>query len=275
MAQVQEFLTSDGNPVGVEVARRDSLGNIIADTYLTKEQYATGAEYLGAVTTISSTGALNWEAGKSPKAVGDWYRWTGSTTTVDKSLTGTGVAATLHAGDILIYSIKDQTNPYKWDIVHIEADTNTYWGLTFGGTQLAGNGGAGMVTISVSGLTWTGSGSSGTLSHPTYSYKPSSGDYLTELTVNNGHVTGATAKSAGTLTAGDNITISLDSDGNATISAAGSKISSGDKSISGRTWITSVSDGYIYSKGYFQTYVTGSSYSEASVDTANNTLTLS
>ena len=82
--------------------------------------------YLGVGTAITeSTGVITGIT--NPSHNGDWCR-VGTQFKLPAACASTGSEETAHVGDILIctnYSTKTTSDPYKWDILHTDVDTNT------------------------------------------------------------------------------------------------------------------------------------------------------
>ena len=82
--------------------------------------------YLGVGTAITkSTGVITGIT--NPSHNGDWCR-VGTQFKLPAACASTGSEETAHVGDILIctnYSTKTTSDPYKWDILHTDVDTDT------------------------------------------------------------------------------------------------------------------------------------------------------
>lgn len=113
LTTIENRFTEAGAAKEAVKAKQDGSGNIISDTYATKKELTaavTGSvQYLDAVATDSAVSALK------PNSKGDFARASGSFT-LSAANSSTGVAISVHAGDLLICASIGTQN--TWTVSH-------------------------------------------------------------------------------------------------------------------------------------------------------------
>lgn len=252
--ELHALIDGTSYPAGVEAARRDSKGKIINETYLAgvakivqnanqttinpTSDYTTiyqnynylkiigaesndkgtipslsyvenlinakitqGAEYLG-TTSDYNKGSPTWSK-KQPNTAGDWGRYTGN------------ASGSLHNGDILIY------NGAGYDVVHAEADNNTYPGVKVNSNIVLTANGVGYLNLVNGNKISFAKNSDGTVTanHATYTAQNVNSDFVKTLTSDGyGHITGATGGTAGVISSDNTIIMTTDAGGNVSLS---------------------------------------------------------